>query len=246
MRDIAWDFVRFVATIAICLLIMSAFVYYGPCGIERAIEIRSIAENIPIVLKCFFRTTFFLILLAFFFSSLFLGLGFFFGHIKMLFVFLSCFPVFVVGICLIKIAISHWAISFIFAGIVLGLCDAFFIELYRHILIEVKTVKKEPYFLMARANGIEGKRLIWYIKNDILIHFFKILSSKLILLVSSAVIIEWIFNLKGIGNMVITAGENKDIELLISIEFFIVAFVLLCSFLNRVLDRSLDQRLKEA
>lgn len=250
MRGVFEDLSRFVVTLGVIVLIMWAFIHYGPCGIERPVKIEWIIKYFPVVCKCSI-VSLPLVFLAFVCSSFFVGMIVFIrvsrmsSFIKIFLILISCFPVFVTGIFLLRIIpVLHPVISFIIAGLVLSFCDAFFIELYRHAEIEITAVKNEPYFLMAKANGLKGRKLFWYIKNDIIIHFLKILTSKLILLISSAVVIEWIFNLKGIGNLVITAVEQKDIELLICIEIFIVGFVILCSIVNRRMDRSLDPRLR--
>lgn len=248
-RAVIEEVIRFVVAIILCGVIMYAFIFFGPLGPggpKHGVEIKSIIKNIPVVCGCFFKVSIPLVSLAFF-SSLAIGwLSTKISWVKMIFTFLSCFPVFVAGIWILE-HLPCWqpVIFFIIAALTIGLCDAFFIELYRHTEIEVDTVGNEAYVLMAKANGLKGLKLCWYVKSDIIIHLLKLVTSKLIVLLSSAVIVEWIFHLKGIGNLVIIATDDEDIELLIAVEMFIVGFAILCCFANRMLDRILDPRLRE-
>lgn len=240
------ELMRFIVAIIICILIMCVFIYYNPLGIEREIQIKWIIEYLPLVWFSFFNVSIGLIFLGLFFSLGLVWIATKMPLVRIVFIILSSLPIFAAGIWIIRIIPCYESMILLtIAGLILGLCDAFFIELYRYCEIEINAVKNESYFLMAYANGLKGFKLFWYMKNDFIIHLLKLVTSKLIFLISSAVIVEWIFNLKGIGNLIITAAEQKDIELLIATEIFIVVFVILCSFVNRIADGILDPRLRE-
>jgi peptide/nickel transport system permease protein len=141
-----------------------------------------------------------------------------------------------------KLWISMWS-YYIIPGMILGISDGVLSEMIRHCTAELNLLKNEAYVRMARAKGAS----IWkHVKNHIIIHTSRIASSRIVVLISGAVIIEYIFGLPGIGSLAFDAAEARDTNLLLGIAIFSVLVVSLLNFLNKLTAIALDPRLRRS
>lgn len=201
----------------------------------------------------FWKTTSFFIFCGFFFSSLFTVLFLKNNISSILFRFIltviSCMPVFVVGKIYRSCFLTDnpW-ILFLVGGFILGICDCFWNELFRHSRMEIKTISMEDWLLMAKAKGSKLWRHCW---REVFIHSTKILSHRLVVLISGAVVIEYVFGFSGIegktagiGTVVVRAVKTNDLPLFLTIIILMVTIVILIDIVKSFLDWVLDPRLR--
>ncbi|MEW6618004.1 MAG: ABC transporter permease subunit [bacterium] len=222
---------------------------------ETSVVWSEIIKETSVVWSCFWKVTIRLMLIAFLISLILSLVSLTQVYIlssafKIFLSLFSCLPVFIAGILLWKFFCYNKVppqVEFITAGVILGICDTFLIELYRHIEIEYHRLKNESYVLMAKDNGLKVRKIIPYLMNDIIILLSKITFSRLIGLISGAVIVECIFRSisGGIGCMLMDAVKNNSSTKLIGIEIGIVTIVITFNVIDRLIERHFNPRLKE-
>ncbi|WP_349402093.1 ABC-type peptide transport system, permease protein [Candidatus Phytoplasma solani] len=216
---------------------------------------KSYAGNKESALTLFFKAfknTFLLAFLSCFFGSL---IGIFFGVlaafyagtkksliIDLIAIILISAPTFVIGF-LLQITLGYYAGLFPISGF----------DTYRHMFLPVLTlslviassvfktaqttmldVLGQPYITVAYAKGLSKSKIIFKhaLKNaliPIVAHIGLILS----FLIGGSIIVEYIFNIKGVGNLMITAFEERNYPV---IQCCIILLALVIAIWNLFLD----------
>lgn len=89
--------------------------------------------------------------------------------------------------------------------------------LTNNLLQNIKDVNKKEYINFFRANGLSKIRLKIFVFKELLTPLFSYLQVKMPFIVGSAIIIEKIFNLKGIGFLAIESFNTGDFGVILSI-----------------------------
>ena len=165
---------------------------------------------------------------------------------------LSALPAFIVGAFLIhrfpglKYPFSQfkevpvWP-YYLVPACILGIADGFLSEMIRYAKEEIEKAAGENYLLLAKA---KGARLWSHLKYDFITHISQLVFSKVALLISGTVILEYMFSLPGIGALAFTAAEGHDMNLLLGTLVLLVFFVILFNFFNRLILVAIDPRVR--
>jgi len=170
---------------------------------------------------------------------------------------LSCIPVFVLGITaqiifgvrldwLPVAGISDgWPVSYILPALVIALFGlASVSRLVRGSMIENLHA---DYVRTARAKGIGESRVVGlHVMRNSLIPTATFLATDLGFLLGGAVVIEGIFNLPGVGNLLFTAIRNHEAALVVGISTALIVIFLLTSLIVDALHVLLDPRIRRA
>ncbi|QSG05563.1 ABC transporter permease [Halapricum desulfuricans] len=90
------------------------------------------------------------------------------------------------------------------------------------------------YVEMAKAKGLKGRTIVWkHIFRNALVPLIPIITNEAFILIGGSVIIEYVFNLNGIGRLYFDALVQGDLPLAGSLVFL---FTLVIIFLNIVQD----------
>ncbi|MBM3212683.1 ABC transporter permease subunit [Candidatus Poribacteria bacterium] len=137
--------------------------------------------------------------------------------------------------------ISKRWLYYIFPAVVLGICDGFLIELIRNSEEEINAIRREGYVRMSK---LVGANLWKHIKNDFIIRTSRGFFSRVGVLISGTVVVEFIFSLPGLGSLAFGAAEDQNVIRLIFIILFSVIIVGLLNFLQRLIEVIFDPRLR--
>jgi ABC-type dipeptide/oligopeptide/nickel transport system permease component len=128
----------------------------------------------------------------------------------------------------------------VIASLIVGIGDGFLAEVMRHSQDEIEYVLRQNYVRMTKALG----RPFWQAaKNDLIIHTTRVFTSRLVVLISGVVVLEGIFNIPGIGMLVLYAADASDFYVLSGILSFTVFVVCILNFIHRIIATRLDPRL---
>ena len=132
-------------------------------------------------------------------------------------------------------------ICYIIPGIVLGIADGFLSEMMRHGQGQLTKAKEEGYMLLARAKGAPSWRHLRY---ELSLNLSQLVFSKITMLVSGTVILEYMFKLPGVGGLAFEAAEKIDVNLLLGTLVILVFMVIVFNFFNKLLWVAIDPRLR--
>jgi len=170
---------------------------------------------------------------------------------------LSCIPVFVLGITAqIVFGVrldwlpvagirDGWPVSYLLPALVIALFGlASVSRLVRGSMIDNL---EADYVRTARAKGIGESRVVGlHVMRNSLIPTATFLATDLGFLLGGAVVIEGIFNLPGVGNLLFSAIRNHEATLVVGISTALIVIFLLTSLVVDALHALLDPRIRRA
>ncbi|MDP2919437.1 MAG: ABC transporter permease [Dehalococcoidia bacterium] len=133
--------------------------------------------------------------------------------------------------------------NFIIPGVILGMViSGTTMRMTRTMMLEVL---RQDYIRTAWAKGLAERTIvIRHAAKNALIPIITVVGLQLPLLVGGSVIIEQIFNLPGIGRLLLQAIQSRDYTLVSGINLVIASFVLLANFMVDLTYGFLDPRIK--
>ncbi len=164
---------------------------------------------------------------------------------------MSSTPVFVTGYLFILLGIKIFQENFAAVGgerssfapfimfLALGLGNGTVSEIMRHTREETIRILEQNYFKAAVARGVNLKR---HFVKSLLVPFLNIVSSRVVYLLSGAVVVESVFNWKGIGKWSWDSAIAGNYPVVMSITFIMVVFVLLVRLSNSLVATYIDSR----
>jgi peptide/nickel transport system permease protein len=104
----------------------------------------------------------------------------------------------------------------------------------------------EDYVRTARAKGLSKHQVLWrHVLRNSLIPVVTIMGLQFGNLITSAIIIENVFVLPGMGRLVFQAIANRDLVVVRDVVMLLSAFVILINFCIDLLYAWIDPRLSE-
>ncbi|WMJ77568.1 MULTISPECIES: ABC transporter permease [unclassified Sedimentibacter] len=154
---------------------------------------------------------------------------------------LKIFPV--PGVPVTGVGLSGFMRSIILPSIVLAIGETG--TLLRIVRSSVLDSLKQDYMDMAKIKGLSsGKVYLKYALRGALVAPVTIIGMQFAKLAGGTVVIETIFALPGIGRLVLTAVEHRDIVLLQGLVMFITSSVIVITLLVDVLIMVINPRIK--
>jgi peptide/nickel transport system permease protein len=160
-------------------------------------------------------------------------------------------PVFVTGYLLILVGIKLFEQNFAVVGsersslalpimfLTLGLSNGTVSEITRHAREETVRISEQRYITAVVARGVNFKR---HFAKSLLIPLLNIVSSRMVYLLSGAVVVEHVFTWEGIGKWSWDSALAGDYPVVMSITFIMVLFVLLVRLSNNLVASHVDLR----
>ena len=170
---------------------------------------------------------------------------------------LSCIPVFVLGITaqiIFGVRLDWlpvagirdgWPVSYLLPSLVIAAIGlASVSRLVRGSMIENL---EADYVRTARSKGIgEGRVVGLHVMRNSLIPTATFLATDLGFLLGGTVVIEGIFNLPGVGNLLFTAIRDHEAAMVVGISTALIVIFLLTSLLVEAIHALLDPRIRRA
>jgi len=117
--------------------------------------------------------------------------------------------------------------------------------LTRYLRASVIRTLSEDYILMARSKGITSRRVILrHVVRNSLIPFVTQLGLQLAYLIGGAVVIEQVFSLPGIGQLALTAFQNRDFPVIQGVILLVATGFVASNVVVDVLYMVLDPRIR--
>lgn len=107
------------------------------------------------------------------------------------------------------------------------------------------TVRDEDYVLMARAEGLPARRVIWYAARNAILPSISNFALALSFVVSGSLLTEIVFSYPGIGNVLYQGVLGEDYPLVQGIFLIITLVVLVTNLLADVVYVLLDPRTRQ-
>ena len=105
-------------------------------------------------------------------------------------------------------------------------------------------VQHEPYLVAARVRGIPSKRILSrYITRSTAAPVISVLALQVGVVISGAALVETIFSRNGLGSILVTAINDKDMPVIEGVVLLIVAVYLVVNLIADVLIRVIDPRI---
>jgi peptide/nickel transport system permease protein len=188
-----------------------------------------------------------------------------------IFVITSAFPYFWVGLILIyffaiRLGIFPQEGAYNFLTDSPALAWHYFVDVFEHAILpaltilltsiggwiltmrnNVITVMADDYVRTARAKGLKPWRIMWaYAGRNAILPNLTGFAMSLGLVVSGAIVVEYVFNYPGLGTMLLTAVNGLDYPLMQALFLLITVAVLLSVLGADVVTAILDPRTREA
>ncbi len=101
------------------------------------------------------------------------------------------------------------------------------------------------YLRTARGKGLSPWRILWrHLLPNALVPLVTVLGLVLAELLAGAVLIEQVYNLPGLGRLLVVAAEARDYPLLMGLILSVATFIVLVSALVDLLNQWIDPRLR--
>jgi len=130
-------------------------------------------------------------------------------------------------------------IVFFFWALIQGLCDGSFIDGVRGVREEYIKIKSQPYILYQRINGGPVFR---HLTKGILPYILSISYYRFLQLLGGTIVLEFIFNIKGLGWITWLAVDTRDQPKLFAITAFTMFCVSLVSIIHSLIQKWIDPR----
>ncbi|OIH83376.1 ABC transporter permease [Arthrobacter sp. UCD-GKA] len=138
---------------------------------------------------------------------------------------------------------AGWPLAFILPALVMAIeASAGLARLTRTSLVDVL---RAEYLRTARAKGLSPRRVVWgHALRNAMIPVVTYLGLSLAGMLGGAVIIEAIFNMPGIGGLMVTAINNKEGTVVVGIATMLVLVYLVFNLLVDLLYGIIDPRVR--
>ncbi len=133
-------------------------------------------------------------------------------------------------------------LKYILAVLVLALGNGTLSDVLLHLEAEVDQLIRQEFMVSTRARG--GSTLRHFIPN-ILMPIMTIFVNKAGFFLGGVVVVEYVFNINGLGMMIWNAANQRDVPVVIAITFLIAALVASLNLLNDLLQVLVDPRARQ-
>jgi peptide/nickel transport system permease protein len=107
----------------------------------------------------------------------------------------------------------------------------------------VLEVKNSNYIEMARAKGVSDRLLVWkHMFRNALIPLVPVITAEAGLLIGGSIVIEQVFSINGIGQLVFQSLIQGDIPLAAALSFIFIVFLVVINILQDFLYTVIDPR----
>lgn len=135
-------------------------------------------------------------------------------------------------------SVKHWG-----AALVLGLGNGMLMEAARALDTEVKHLLESDYILFARSRG----RPLWkHLGPSLVAPVTTSIINRLTAIFGGAIVVEYIFNIPGLGRLTWDAAAARDTRLLLGAATVWALSYALCNLAGDIIAASVDPRLRSA
>ena len=110
---------------------------------------------------------------------------------------------------------------------------------------EATNVMKSDYVLFARSQGIDGSKLLFgYVLRNSLMPVITIITLMLVNLLTGSMVVENIFSIPGIGNMMTMAVTENDYNVIIALAFVYAVLFIIARLILDIIYGIIDPRVR--
>lgn len=116
----------------------------------------------------------------------------------------------------------------------------------RYLKLSLLDVMSKDYIRTARAKGLaERDIIVKHALRNAIIPFLTVGSGLFPLLVGGSVVVEFIFNIPGMGTYLLEAVHNRDYNAIMAVQILVVGVTLLSILGNDITYALVDPRIKQ-
>lgn len=105
---------------------------------------------------------------------------------------------------------------------------------------------RSDYIRTARAKGAPGRRVLYHALRNALLPVVTVLGNRIGMFFTGAVLVEVVFAWPGVGRLLLTSAQSRDLPVLLAIFLIVAGAVLLVNLLVDILYTWLDPRISYA
>lgn len=165
---------------------------------------------------------------------------------------ISSTPVFILAYIIFFIFITQFKINitmrddfnvfqicffYICTFIVLGIGNGTVIELIEHLDNELRQIKNKMYMTAVTARSAN---YVKHLAKSIAIPILTVIANRFVFLLSSAVIVEYIFTIRGIGLLSIQAAKDRDYPLILGITVATIVIVVIIKTIVEIIIQKIN------
>jgi peptide/nickel transport system permease protein len=106
---------------------------------------------------------------------------------------------------------------------------------------------REDYVRTARAKGLTRRQVLWrHVLRNAMVPVLTIMGLQFANLITGAIVVETVFTLPGVGQLVFKAVQNRDLVLVRDVVMLLVAVVVMVNLVVDLLYAVVDPRLRTA
>lgn len=106
--------------------------------------------------------------------------------------------------------------------------------------------QREGYVRTARSRGCSESRILWrHVLRNAMIGVVSFLASTMGDIVAGSIVVEQVFSVPGVGQMLVASIGNRDYPVVQAIVVLAAAVVVICNFTADILYRAIDPRLRQ-
>jgi peptide/nickel transport system permease protein len=133
-------------------------------------------------------------------------------------------------------------LKYLLAVIVLAVGNGTLSDVLLHLEAEVTHLTRQEFMVSTRARGASWLR---HFVPNILMPTMTIFVNKAGFFIGGVVVVEYVFNINGIGMMIWSAANQRDVPVVVAITFLIAALVASLHLMNDLLQVLVDPRVRE-
>jgi peptide/nickel transport system permease protein len=136
-------------------------------------------------------------------------------------------------------------VYFILPICLLGIFNGVLGEVIRHIRSELEDILKMDYMQAVRARGLGRRTYWWHAFRNAFVPAIRLLTSNLTLLLGGAVVLEYVFTLRGIGYQAWESASKRDFPVMLGITVILVFCVVVLRLISDLLCYLIDPRFQD-
>lgn len=132
-------------------------------------------------------------------------------------------------------------LKYVLAVLVLAVGNGTLSDVLLHLEAEVEHLTRQEFMVSTRARGVSVLR---HFLPNVLMPTMTIFVNKAGFFLGGVVVVEYVFNINGIGMMIWNAANQRDVPVVIAITFLISALVASLHLFNDLLQVTVDPRVR--
>lgn len=132
---------------------------------------------------------------------------------------------------------------FLFPAVTIAFSNGNISFLFKNLLEKMQSIRSGVFFKTSKANGMKKRYLYFvFIFKEILPMTFKYISQRIPLIIGASIIVDWVFNVRGIGYLMVKNFQQGDIGCILVVFSLLYLFSIILDYIADYLAKLLQPR----